>query len=163
MSRYVIHPITTLETLIVPSRASRPNAFGRSETTRCPFCPGHESDTPPTIEVSPDEGEWKVRVFPNLYPITSDTLAGTHEVIVDTRSHDQRPHQLAERELELLIGVWADRFETSRQHGHAYAVLFKNDGAAAGQSLEHPHTQFIGLDTLPESIWKRPPALSVSE
>lgn len=156
MSGYLIHPITTLETLIVPSRASRPNAFGRSEATRCPFCPGHERDTPPTVEASPNEGEWQVRVFPNLYPITSDTLAGRHEVIVDTRVHDQRPHQLPQKQLESLIDVYADRFEESRNQGHAYSVLFKNDGAAAGQSLEHPHTQFIGLETLPESIWKRP-------
>jgi UDPglucose--hexose-1-phosphate uridylyltransferase len=156
MSRYAIHPITTLETLIVPSRASRPNAFARSETMRCPFCPGHESDTPPTIAVATEGSEWKVRVFPNLYPITSESLAGTHEVIVDTPTHEQRPHQLEQKHLQMLVDIYADRFDASRKKGHAYSVLFKNDGAAAGQSLEHPHTQFIGLELLPESIWKRP-------
>ena len=60
---------------IAPARAKRPGA-GRppleepspEELASCPFEAGHENMTPPQTLVLPEEGEWRVRVVPNLYP-----------------------------------------------------------------------------------------------
>ena len=61
------------ETDIAAERASRPGDFApRIEPPaphlRCPFCPGHEEETPPALETYGRHGEWLVRVVPNLYP-----------------------------------------------------------------------------------------------
>ena len=56
-----------------PGRDARPHANG-PETHGCPFCPGHEAETPPPVlELALDgsESPWFVRVFPNLFPIVS--------------------------------------------------------------------------------------------
>ena len=63
------HPITGEPILFAPERASRPRAFAGDESTdRCPFCPGNETDTPPTIAAAGEP--WRVRVFANKFPAT---------------------------------------------------------------------------------------------
>jgi galactose-1-phosphate uridylyltransferase len=74
------HPITGEPIVFAPHRASRPHAFGGDQTERCPFCAGHESDTPPTLSATGDP--WRVRAFTNKYP----ALDGA-EVIVESPEH----------------------------------------------------------------------------
>src|SRR5262249_5910486 len=81
------NPITGEARILAPDREQRPNAW-RDGIDRCPFCPGHESDTPP--EIWRDGTPWRVRVFPNKYPAT-----GRHEVIVETPDHHASFDQLA--------------------------------------------------------------------
>ena len=41
----------------------------QADTSRpCPFCPGNEEDTSPTLETLGADGSWLVRVVPNKYP-----------------------------------------------------------------------------------------------
>ena len=35
---------------------------------QCPFCPGHESHTPPTIQAIERDGRWVARAFANRRP-----------------------------------------------------------------------------------------------
>ena len=55
---------------------------------RCPFCEGHERETPPEVDVDAAEGRehdtpgWKVRVVPNKYP----AIPG-HEVVIHGPEH----------------------------------------------------------------------------
>src|SRR5688572_27186767 len=71
------HAITGEEILFAPQRASRRGAFLSSgaesrdltggdddDTERCPFCPGHETDTPAEIARIGDGTNWTARVFP---------------------------------------------------------------------------------------------------
>lgn len=153
MSRYGFHPISGGEVLSVPHRAARPNAFGAASVERCPFCTGNESDTPPTTLQVPASGAWEVRVFPNLYPLTDASVAGVHDVIVETPDHLQRPATFSVDRIATLLDVYASRFDDNADA--AYALLFKNEGAAAGQSLEHAHSQFIALRELPETVASR--------
>ncbi|MSR80004.1 MAG: hypothetical protein EXS11_04675 [Gemmataceae bacterium] len=45
-----IDPLGRHYTIIVPSRADRPGAFGNSiDRLDCPFCPGNETHTPPAV------------------------------------------------------------------------------------------------------------------
>lgn len=65
--------------LITPGRAQRPDQFEIEDwepqgPEGCPFCEGHEADTPPEIDADrpggsvPDGPGWQTRTVPNLYP-----------------------------------------------------------------------------------------------
>src|SRR5687768_4156470 len=81
------HPLTGEPILFAPNRAARPRAFGDPSSERCPFCPGHESDTP--AEVARIGDPWRVRVFPNKYPPVDGA-----EVIVEAPGHDDPFHSI---------------------------------------------------------------------
>ena len=74
-----IDQLTGLRTILAPARADRPNAFTverrpLSDPDGCPFCEGHEEETPREIWAArPSGGEpnmpgWSQRAVPNLYP-----------------------------------------------------------------------------------------------
>lgn len=132
------HVITGEPILFAPERAGRPNAFDRDDGGTCPFCPGHENETPPAVELVGDP--WRIRVFPNKYP-----AAAGHEVIVESARHDDLFETL-DHPVE-VVQTWIERY---RAHdGAAYVSLFKNEGERAGASLEHIHSQVLPLPFVP--------------
>lgn len=72
------NPLTGHWIIVAEGREMRPNEFRsgeeRSTTERCPFCAGHEDDTPGEVAAydqygnTDDLGPWNVRVVPNKYP-----------------------------------------------------------------------------------------------
>jgi hypothetical protein len=85
-------PVTGRVVIMAAGRATRPHTLAQAQPDEdrgpehCPFCPGHESETPPEV-LRTGEGDagapgWRVQVFPNLYPITD-----THEVVVFSPDH----------------------------------------------------------------------------
>ena len=127
--------------LYVPERAARPGAFGRNEETRCPFCPGNESDTPPTIASEGDP--WNVRVFGNKYPPSPGA-----EVIVEARDHGATFGSV--RDPLECVTIYRDR---STAHEDApYVALFKNEGSGAGASIAHVHSQLVPLPFVPPRV-----------
>lgn len=134
------HPVTGAPILFVPERAGRPGAFGEETDARCPFCPGHESDTPPTIAAIGDP--WRVRVFANKYPSVARA-----EVIVESPRHE--PFD-AIAHAEDVVRMYADRH---RAHADAaYTCIFKNEGVHAGASIAHVHSQVMPLDFVPPRV-----------
>lgn len=137
------HPITGDPILYAPERAARPHAFEGDDhgAERCPFCPGHESDTPPPIATVGDP--WRVRVFPNKYP----ALEGA-EVIVESADHDATFDRIAHA--VDAVRVYVDRY---RAHGDcAHVSLFKNEGPRAGASIPHMHSQVAPLPFMPPRV-----------
>ncbi|MDQ3283620.1 MAG: hypothetical protein M3Q69_19635 [Acidobacteriota bacterium] len=135
------HPITGEEVLFAPGRASRPRAFHEEEIERCPFCPGHESDTPPELQRCGDP--WRVRAFPNKYP----SIEGA-EVIVESPVHGATFDAI--EHADDVVRVYADRY---RAHANAaYVALFKNEGARAGASIPHVHSQLMPLPFTPPRV-----------
>jgi len=135
------HPITGQPILFAPERSSRPRAFGDESIDRCPFCAGHEADTPPAIL---ERGEpWRVRVFPNKYP----PVPGA-EVIVESPLHeatfDALPHA------DEIVRVYVERYRAHRDA--QYIALFKNEGRGAGASIPHLHSQLMPLSFVPPRI-----------
>jgi UDPglucose--hexose-1-phosphate uridylyltransferase len=75
-----IDQLTGMRVLLAPERADRPRDFAPQRPTptatpdECPFCPGHEAETPPEVWASrpeggaPDAPGWRQRAVPNLYP-----------------------------------------------------------------------------------------------
>ena len=163
--------------LISPGRASRPYDFRSTpdeRLARCPFCPGHEAQTPPEVFAvreggGADSPGWQLRVVPNLYPAiprepTSGEAFGIHEVIVETPRHTARMGDLSQEELFLVLSAWRGRFREARRDDRLhYGLIFKNQGPNAGASLEHPHSQFIALPFVPERIRARVRALQGGE
>lgn len=132
------NPITGEPVIVAPERAARPFASSASE---CPFCPGREHETPTEIVRIGDP--WRARVFPNKYP----PVAGA-EVIVESPRHDDRFHDVDDP--AGILALFVDRY---RAHPNAKTVtLFRNDGARAGASIAHVHSQLIPLPFIPPRI-----------
>jgi len=171
--------VTGVSAFIEPERAGRPRDFLRTpdeiqDPSSCPFCAGHEDQTPPTrlALALPGQPGWAVRVFENRYPALTaggeedwardldapapyrgTTGFGIHEVIVETPLHDETLADFEPAHAALLVDAYADRIRTWREDGRfAAALLFRNFGKAAGASLSHPHTQFVALPRVPEAI-----------
>jgi UDPglucose--hexose-1-phosphate uridylyltransferase len=134
--------------LVVPGRAGRPGATGRTvragDPATCPFCEGHEGLTPPELAAygrnggGPDEPGWTVRVVPNKYPAFDG-----QEVVIHGPLHADAVADLAPGVLEAVVEAWRDRREHHRSAGASHLLLAINEGAAAGASLEHSHSQLV--------------------
>jgi UDPglucose--hexose-1-phosphate uridylyltransferase len=180
--------LTGRTVLVAENRVNRPNEFDRSGTLAatktddaafCPFCPGHESETPPALyEQFDDRNRRRVRGVPNKYPAVTDSIEtanvavasnerspadlfaitsapafGVHEVIVETARHVARTSALSESELRHVLEAYAHRLRHWSTDGRlAYGLVFKNQGARAGASLAHLHSQLIALPALPPAV-----------
>jgi UDPglucose--hexose-1-phosphate uridylyltransferase len=129
--------------VIAPGRAKRPGATrpaldppAEEELESCPFCAGHEDMTPPETLVLPEQGDWQVRVVPNLYPALE-----RQEVVVHSRRHARSLADLEDDELELVAEAWRRR--TQAHAGYVHALV--NEGRDAGSSLPHSHSQLVWL------------------
>jgi UDPglucose--hexose-1-phosphate uridylyltransferase len=129
--------------VIAPGRAKRPGAArlqldppSVDELASCPFCAGHEEMTPPQTLVLPEQGDWKVRVVPNLYPALE-----RQEVVVHSRRHIRSIADADDDELELVAEAWRRR--AADEPGYVFALL--NEGREAGASLAHSHSQLVWL------------------
>ena len=146
--------------MIAPGRAKRPGATrppldppSPEELDSCPFCAGHEDMTPPQTLVLPEEGDWRVRVVPNLYPALE-----RQEVVVHSRRHIRSIAEAEDEELELVAEAWRRR--AADEPGHVFPLL--NEGREAGASLAHSHSQLIWLPE-PAPVRARPQAETVFE
>lgn len=135
------NPLTGDEVIHALGRAARPRAFGEDVDARCPFCPGHEGDTPP--EIARVGEPWRVRVFPNKYPPVDGA-----EVIVESPHHGTAFDSI--EHAEDVVRTYVERY---RAHADAaYVAMFKNEGARAGMSIPHVHSQLVPLPFLPPRI-----------
>jgi UDPglucose--hexose-1-phosphate uridylyltransferase len=159
-------------------RGRRPSDFQENKNTKkggfCPFCPGNEKMTPPEIiayreaGTAPNGPGWSLRVVPNKFPAlkiegTLDKTGvglfdkmngiGAHEVFIETPSHDGTIAGLPERKVEDLLWAYRDRILDLRKDlRFQYILIFKNEGEAAGASLEHSHSQLIALPITPRQV-----------
>jgi UDPglucose--hexose-1-phosphate uridylyltransferase len=100
-------------------------------------------------------------MFPAVTPVeenqppdaTAVAAIGAHEVIVETPRHVDRMSALSEQELHDVLETYVTRLRQWRDTGrYAYGLIFKNQGARAGASLAHLHSQFIALPNLPPVV-----------
>src|SRR5579859_8177410 len=114
--------------LVAPGRGARPHTVAPTTAAAapadCPFCPGHEDQTPPEVfRTGPgarDTPGWHVRVFPNLFPIVGPDGApgagGAHEVAVLSPDHDRAFAALTDAEAVDVMTVLRGR---ARHHAAA--------------------------------------------
>lgn len=159
--------LTGRSVLVAEHRADRPNEFAALPTgaasptsdsaANCPFCPGHESVTPPSVYSANDAaGHWRVRVVPNKFPAVAldEPLApGAHEVIIESARHVDRMAALSVDELADVLAAYRHRLNAWQSMGRfRYGLIFKNLGAPAGASLAHVHSQLIALPAQPAPV-----------
>lgn len=171
-------PVTNRWVIIATERAKRPSQYGKIEEERkggfCPFCPGNEKTTPPEVlsyrssNSLRDQEGWWLRVVPNKFPALQlegpfkrsgqgmyDRMTGFggHEVLVESPHHDHTYADLPEEQIQEIIWALRDRtVELRKDRRMKYIMIFKNWGREAGASLEHPHTQIIGLPIVPKRV-----------
>src|SRR5207302_48390 len=139
-----VDELTGRRVAIAPGRARRPGATQPKlgdptpeELASCPFCAGHEEMTPPETLVLPEEGAWRVRVVPNLYPAVE-----RQEVVVHTPDHRRTIADLDDEQLALVAEAWQRR-RGDESGGYLHALI--NEGREAGSSLPHTHSQLAWL------------------
>jgi UDPglucose--hexose-1-phosphate uridylyltransferase len=90
-----------------------------------------------------------VRVIPNKYPaITSsgNSPAGlfAHEVIIESPRHLTNTTELDNRQFAEVLAVYGERMsQLGEAHPQSSAMIFKNNGPAAGATLVHLHSQLV--------------------
>ncbi|MBI4129852.1 DUF4931 domain-containing protein [Candidatus Roizmanbacteria bacterium] len=152
MARYVPDILSHRWVIISPQRLSRPeDETAGKKPKKCIFCPGNEHLTPPEVFRSgageKDKAGWKLRIFPNKYPITD-----YHEVIVHSPDCDSDIEELPVEHGQLILSAYRERYNFYRKNGQV--LIFANHGIHAGASVTHPHSQLvvlpfqINLDTL---------------
>jgi UDPglucose--hexose-1-phosphate uridylyltransferase len=175
-----IDPLTGLRVIVAGERGSRPGAFldvaprAPIDPETDPFAAGHEDRTPPEVYRLGDDGSWRVRVVPNLYPALSDDGAaeaggdplgggrgepdlfastparGAHEVVVNAPDPVTSLAELEPEQVETAMSVWRERM---RAHGDAaYVHVIVNEGKEAGASLPHTHAQIYALPFVPAAV-----------
>jgi UDPglucose--hexose-1-phosphate uridylyltransferase len=113
----------------------------------------------------PAEGDWRVRVTPNKYAVLlaeGDRLrvneglkrlvtgVGRHEVIIESPKHDVTLAQQSVDEVSDIFSVYRQRFfEAFDDKRIQHVIIFKNHGPSSGTSIEHPHSQLIGVPVMP--------------
>lgn len=171
-------PVVGRWVIISTERSRRPTDFTpvprKSESKNCPFCPGNEAATPPEIlAFRPDKSArntpgWTVRVISNKYPalrIEGDLNregvgifdkmngVGAHEVIIETPDHTKELAHLSPQEVSDVLWAYRERMvDLKNDPRFRYLMIFKNQGEAAGASLEHAHSQLIALPIVPQQV-----------
>jgi UDPglucose--hexose-1-phosphate uridylyltransferase len=156
--------------LLAPGRGARPDTHAPvrpalSASTSCPFCPGHEAETPPEVARIPpvlgraptDRPGWRVRVVPNLYPIVGGAQPGAgadgaHEVVILSPEHDATFGDLTDDRAVDVFTMLRERARAQVTAGHAHSQVVVNQGKSAGASIEHPHAQLVALDFVPPAV-----------
>ena len=173
-------PATARSVVVAPARAARPSDLEGGPGAMagpCPFCIGNESLTPPDVLRSPraTAAAWQVRIVPNRFPFVTDTAGvprpsrippaapgiaaaprvahGVHDCVVESPRHLRSI-------LDIDASAWATVWDLCRERlamlaareDLAWVTLFKNSGPGAGASLEHVHSQIVGVDFVPPLI-----------
>ncbi|HKZ71997.1 MAG TPA: galactose-1-phosphate uridylyltransferase [Nitrospirota bacterium] len=178
MSELRKDPVTGRWVIISSERGRRPSDFQEAPPKRkggfCPFCAGNERFTPPEIlayrepGTLPNSAGWSLRVVPNKFPALKiegnldktgiglfDKMngIGAHEVIIENPSHEMTMSKLPERKIEDILWAYRDRVIDLKKDPRFQSILiFKNEGEAAGASLEHSHSQLIALPIIPRQV-----------
>jgi UDPglucose--hexose-1-phosphate uridylyltransferase len=159
--------VTGRSVLLAPGRSARPHTVAPAPApdpnavANCPFCPGHEQQTPPEVARrgagAADSRGWRIRVVPNLYPIVGGAHpgpggAGAHEVAILHPDHSVGLGQLNDVEVVELFHVLRERANVHAAADFAYVQVLVNQGRAAGASIAHPHAQLLAIDFVPPGV-----------
>jgi UDPglucose--hexose-1-phosphate uridylyltransferase len=124
-----------------------------------PLAPSSNPEHPSEVPAGP----WEVAVFENLFPaltmaahdppslgVPAAPALGACEVVVFTQDAQATLGTLPLDRLELILEVWADRYEElGRLPEVRYVYPFENRGVEVGVTLHHPHGQIYAYPFLP--------------
>jgi UDPglucose--hexose-1-phosphate uridylyltransferase len=164
--------------LIAPERAGRPvlSESGDSDSVD-PFLEGNERETPPELFAIRDAGTpadtrgWSVRVVPNRFPaVRLDDASlitrtdcehflegvGAHEVIIECPQGETHLGRLPTESVTDVLRTYRERLRTHSVDSRLkHALIFKNQGAGAGATVPHSHSQLIATPFVLPDIARR--------
>ena len=153
-----------------------------SSSKKCPYCPGNESMTNPSLlslvakdgmlqrlQDSDDSfvDNWSVRVFESTSPVVSvsakntysdrplysEPAYGYHYIVVASPEHKDTLATIDIEQWSNVLVVIQDRLRwLYTQRGVTYVSIFVNHGQAAGSIVDHSHINIISFSTLPPII-----------
>ncbi len=163
--------------IVATERAKRPHDFFVKEDVKqlpefdpdCPFCPGNENMTPPSVLTVEGDGKWNIRVIPNKYPalvpdvelkretkfqfLRKITGYGFHYVIIESPKHNLTIATMGIDDVCEVFKVYLKLYKDFMSYsGINTVIIFRNNGKRAGTSLEHPHSQLIASPIVPTHI-----------
>ena len=166
-----IDTLTGRKVIVSANRSERPihvaKPIAGQQTRDDPFLEGNEHETPSEqlalrlVGSDPDSAGWLLRVVPNRYPAVTQTSPATvsppdvrafpitpaigyHEVVIECPDHRSRLADLSVAEVARILFAWQRRLEVLLPQPGIDAVhIFRNEGAMAGASLPHCHSQII--------------------
>ncbi|MEA3210523.1 MAG: UDPglucose--hexose-phosphate uridylyltransferase [Chthoniobacter sp.] len=168
--------------VIAPERANRGGNLARPPAPTsipafvpsCPFCPGNEALTPDEqYRVDGDDGHWALRSIVNKFSVLSatgevavagsstsggDTVngVGLHEVLIESPQHHLTTALFSIEQVQRILEAYRHRFQAFYADPRIqHVIVFKNHGADAGASQQHPHSQIVGLPIVPQQIGER--------
>ncbi|MCD6229243.1 MAG: galactose-1-phosphate uridylyltransferase [Candidatus Diapherotrites archaeon] len=167
--------ITNRWVIVAEKRSLRPSDFSKTEDRKketvsktCPFCPGNEHMTPPTILEEKKGGKWDIRVVGNKFPALSQKTDifpsnnhplikmgafGSQEVLIETNNHSKRFFENSKAKVNRILEMLIKRRKKLSSHKKIeYVLLFKNFGRECGASLSHSHIQISALPLVPPLI-----------
>lgn len=129
--------------------------------------------TPPEIRAhreenntQPDTPGWSVRVVPNKYPALENNSnwgkrksgiyesregLGVHEVIIESPDHVVNMGTLSVEQFTEILLAYRERMRKLQTDPRwRYLLIYKNQGARAGATLEHIHSQLLALPAVPQ-------------
>ena len=173
-------PVVGRWVIISTERAKRPHDFVapkgvEAQEQGCPFCEGHEDQTPPEItairkpHTQTNAPGWDIRVVPSFAPVLRiegqvdrrgkgmhDVIngLGAHEIIVETPQHLSGFADLEADQIALALRSWVNRMlDLGRDLRFKYVLLFKNHGLIAGASIiRHCRSQAIAMPVNPKRV-----------
>jgi UDPglucose--hexose-1-phosphate uridylyltransferase len=172
-------PITGRWVIIAPERSRRPEDFapqpvGALDGDMCPFCEGQEAVAGRELLAWRPHGGvgdgpgWRLRVVANREPAlrVEGTLGeegqallqtwgglGAHEVVIESAEHRATLATMSVDDVWRILWAWRERLRDLRRDVRLKAFfIVKNVGAAAGATLDHPHSQLLALPLVPPAI-----------
>jgi UDPglucose--hexose-1-phosphate uridylyltransferase len=140
----------------------RPRTTPHPAPDGCPFCPGHESETPPEIAAYRKEGsapgapDWSVRVVPELDPYFSierelvregvgvyDQVSprGASELIIESPSHQDTPATMPVEQWEQVVWMYRDRILDLKRDLHIRDILVTRRYEPERARIGHPYSR----------------------
>ena len=171
--------------IIAPERAKRSGNLVRSTeraeipafSAGCPFCPGNEAlTTGEKYRVDGDDHKWALRSVVNKFSALSSigdvslgdcsgsagkigecvNAVGLHEVLIESPRHHLTTALFPTAHVQQIMEAYIQRFCTFYADPRIrHVVLFKNHGAEAGASQQHPHSQIVGIPIVPGQVVER--------
>ena len=177
MSEFRQNRATKEWVIVAPGRGKRPSDFAKIGEKRepmpafketCPFCPGHEDQTPPTIFQLPPDGLWQTRVVTNKFAALSPEMPATRnpvgtflsangygvaEVIIESPHHNKTIATMSADQVANILLSYRERHKVISENPNINLItIFRNHGPKAGTSLEHPHSQLIATPIVPPHV-----------
>jgi UDPglucose--hexose-1-phosphate uridylyltransferase len=81
---------------------------------------------------------------------------GLHEVLVESPRHDLTTALFSVEHVQGILEAYDHRFRAFYADPRVrHVIIFKNHGAEAGASQQHPHSQIVGIPIVPGQVVER--------